>query len=145
MGNKKLILLAVLSVAAAASLLYGILTPSPLRRGARGAPVAAPAPAAEAPSGEPDSGRVARMRAEIPYESWGRNPFARTGTGYGISGLVLNGIAWDKENPKAIVNDNIVGVGDKVAGNTVVAIKRAAVILSDGSREFELKLRAPQS
>lgn len=55
-------------------------------------------------------------------------------------GIALTGISWDKNNPTAIIDNEIVSVGDKVGGNTVVDIKEDRVILSDGSRNLEIRL-----
>lgn len=54
--------------------------------------------------------------------------------------LTVNGIVWDKEHPMVIINNEIIGVGDKIDGNTVVEIKENSVILNDGMRDFELGL-----
>ena len=47
---------------------------------------------------------------------------------------------WDKEKPIAIINGEIIKVGDNVGGNIVVDIKQDRVILNDGAKDFELKL-----
>ena len=57
-----------------------------------------------------------------------------------LSGKGLSGIIWDEQDPKAVVDGNIVGVGDRVGLNTVVEITQDRVILSDGSSEIELRL-----
>ena len=54
-------------------------------------------------------------------------------------GLYLNGIAWDKEKPIAIINESILGVGDRVDSYIVVEIKQDRVILNDGTSDVELK------
>jgi len=68
---------------------------------------------------------------EVPVES------------LGVS-LYLSGILWDEEVPAAIINDEIVEIGDEIAGSTVIDIKEDSVILNDGSRNFELNLRIKQ-
>lgn len=55
-------------------------------------------------------------------------------------GLHLSGIAWDKESPKVIINDIILGIGDSVGGKTIIEITQDKVILSDGIRNFEIRL-----
>ena len=57
-----------------------------------------------------------------------------------FTGLSLNGIVWDEENPKAIINGAIIGIGDKLGVNTIVDIKKDRVILNDGAADFELIL-----
>ncbi|MCK4519560.1 MAG: hypothetical protein KAT96_00095 [Candidatus Omnitrophica bacterium] len=47
--------------------------------------------------------------------------------------LVLEGIVLNKGHPIAIINDEIVGVGDKINGNTIVSINRNSVTLSNGT------------
>ena len=62
---------------------------------------------------------------------WGRDPFLLDVSNVqeqGMEGLVLNGIAADKENPYAIINNDVVKLGDKVNGMTVVEIKEKNVI-----------------
>jgi len=56
------------------------------------------------------------------------------------SGLNLSGIMWNKRKPLAIINNKVVKVGDRAGGNIVVEIKVDRVILSDGERQFEVKL-----
>ena len=52
----------------------------------------------------------------------------------------LEGIAWDKEHPRAIINGEIVEKGQVINGNTVVDIQEYKVILNDGSSDLELKI-----
>ena len=86
----------------------------------------------------PTTGRTARSR----YFAWGRNPFTFEEKSPVIqkASLSLNGIAWDKEKPQAVINGRIVGVGDTVAGQRVVSIKQDRVILNDGVSNIELHL-----
>ena len=55
--------------------------------------------------------------------------------------LYLTGIFWDEKNPTAIINDKIVGIGDRFGVNSVVDIKQDRVILNDGFSDFELRLK----
>lgn len=54
--------------------------------------------------------------------------------------LIIEGIVWDKERPMIIINNEIIGIGDNVDGNTVVEIKDNSVILNDGVKDFELRV-----
>lgn len=54
--------------------------------------------------------------------------------------LILNGIAWDQKNPRAVINNRIVTIGDKVGNSTVVEILRDHVVLNDGTANFEFRL-----
>lgn len=82
-----------------------------------------------------------RVWAKSAYPSWGRDPFTLPKTPVDISvELKLKGIMWDKDNPLTIINGKVLKRGDKIGTNTVIDIKQDRVILSDGDREFELKL-----
>ncbi len=73
--------------------------------------------------------------------SWGRSPFALVaGTERGASGFNLTGILWDPKTPQAIINDTVVGVGDRISGQTVIAIESDKVILNDGIQSHELRM-----
>ncbi|OGX08684.1 MAG: hypothetical protein A2Z88_11505 [Omnitrophica WOR_2 bacterium GWA2_47_8] len=54
--------------------------------------------------------------------------------------LYLKGIMQDGPNYIAIINDDIVSIGAKVGGNTVVEILKDRVILNDGTNNFELRI-----
>lgn len=72
-----------------------------------------------------------------------RDPFSRSTIKpieASYSPMLLSGILWDEKNPSAIINGRIVGIGDKVDGNTVVSIKQDSVILNDGISDFILRL-----
>ena len=82
-----------------------------------------------------------RLWAKSTYLSWGRDPFTLPKVSVDISTeLKLNGIMWDKDNPLTIINGKVLKRGDKIGTNTVIGIKQNRVFLSDGNREFELKL-----
>jgi len=84
---------------------------------------------------------LARGAKRSNYSSWGRNPFSISGIPIRrLGALTINGILWDKKNPLAIINEEIVKVGDKIYGNTVVGIKQDRVILNDGSKDTEFLL-----
>jgi len=54
--------------------------------------------------------------------------------------LILNGIIWDPKDPKAVINNTIVEVGDKINGFEVVEIDELKVIVNDGSGGLVLRL-----
>ena len=137
MKDKKVIILTVLSVLAVSSLIYGITAPAPGRR--RGAVTKeVHVPVNERIVKARDIVPTSRRASRTEYTSWGRSPFvleeiAKT------QGLILNGVLWDDVSPQAVINDTIVGVGDKVdLKNTVVEIGISSVILNDGTKNFEL-------
>ncbi len=67
------------------------------------------------------------------YESANKNP-------KDPYSLNLAGIIWDKDKPLALINNDVVGVGDYVKGNIIVSIKNDRVILNDGVKEFEIRI-----
>jgi len=79
-------------------------------------------------------------------DAWVRDPFSgKLYTSVRKQGntpktLSLAGIIWDKNKPAALINDKVVGVGDRVGGSTVVSIKNDRVLLNDGTNDFEIKI-----
>jgi len=134
--NKKVIALIVLGVGAVISLTYGIVTPPNGRR--------APPPPQITPREKTketvDSVVTKRRAVRTKFESWARHPFAPR-AGAARQSLSLNGIVGSPKNPKAMISDAIVGVGDTIGKYKVVAIKQDRAILSDGTKEIELKLK----
>jgi len=136
--DKKLLLLIVLSIVAVISLVYGIVTPSKIRRNLK----------TEAETGRaagagqiPEAGGTVRQLKRSNFALWGRNPFlSRETPAHAGTRLVLNGIAWDEKNPRAVINDRILSIGGEVAGNRVVKIEPHRVLLSDGVNDMELRL-----
>lgn len=57
------------------------------------------------------------------------------------SGVLLEGIVYDKANPMALINNQVVKIGSRVGINTVINIKQNSVILNDGTKDFELRLK----
>jgi len=136
MRNKKIIVLVILSVAAVFSLLYGIITPSKRRARSSSKPVnIQPKKVATTAKGIT---LVSRRTKRSNYSSWGRSPFILQETT--DNELALNGILWDAKNPQAVINGEIVGVGDKINKYSVVDIDKNKVILNDGTEDCELKL-----
>ena len=72
------------------------------------------------------------------FPSWGRDPFQKIDASKAMLGL--QGIMWDTQNPKAIINNKIVKVGDTVGGDIIVDIQEDKVILTDGIESYELRL-----
>ena len=137
--NKKVVILVVLSIGAVISLIYGITAPPKTRR------EVLPATAAVSSGGtalSPGSISPTERRAKrTEFDSWGKDPFSPKEAPKAEAAKVkLNGILWDEVNPKAIIGDDIVEIGDKVGSNTVVDIKEDRVTLNDGTSDFELKL-----
>ena len=113
MWNKKLIILIVLGIAAIFSLIYGVVTPPKGRRRA----------SSKSETVSRDE-RIESITKIIPMKRrakktkfvfWARNPFApKEIPRVKVVKLTLNGILWDEENPKAIINNAILEIGDKI-------------------------------
>jgi hypothetical protein len=73
---------------------------------------------------------------------WGKDPFLLAESKVkeqGMEDLILNGIVSDQENPYAIINNDVVKLGDKVNDMTVIEINEKSVILEqDGQQALEL-------
>lgn len=139
MQNKKLIILAILGILAIFSLIYGIVASPKTRR----------SPQVRELDIQPEREvyltekpiLTQRVAKRTNYASWSRNPFTLQKTSSkAFKGLILDGIIWDKEKPMALINGEIVKIGDSVSANLVVDIKQDRVILNDGAKDFELKL-----
>jgi len=76
------------------------------------------------------------------YKNWGRDPFS--GFVYSAQGediaLRFTGVLWDSANPKALINDEIIGNNSIVGKYKVIKINKESVILNDGVKDLELRL-----
>lgn len=54
--------------------------------------------------------------------------------------LKLTMVFLKEDRRRAIINGSILGVGDQIAGNRVVAIQSTKVLLNDGTKDFSLDL-----
>lgn len=131
MKDKKLTILVILIIIAIISLTNGIKSFSK-----KTFPASASSGIAEQKGSPVPAAAVERHSVRSRFASWGKNPFTLKAE----SSITLNGIMWDKVNPKAAVNGAIVRKGDKVENNTVVDIKPDRVILNNGTENIELKL-----
>ena len=138
MRNGKLILLIALSALAVIFLIYGIVTPSGARKGLSAQAPGASAGGSQSPKDLVPIERSAK-RSEVVASS--RNPFTvEPITLQRLSPMTLSGIVWDGKNPKAVINDRIVGVGEVIGGRKVMKIEETRVILNDGTNPLELRL-----
>lgn len=86
-------------------------------------------------------GYVKRQSQRTTYTEWGRNPFAPKGVPTGIyTKIRLSACLSSDGVPCAIINDEIVHVGDVVDGKTVEEITENSVILSDEKRRYKVIL-----
>lgn len=132
MRDKKIIIAVLLVIFAVGSLVYGII--APVRGKAHKGTIIANEPLIPLKG----SISVERRAKRSSFKSWKRSPFVSGGSA--SSDLVLNGIIWNKQKPKAMIGDTIVVKGTKIGDNTVVDIKPDRVILNDGTKEFELRM-----
>ena len=122
------------------------------RKSPKKAPSAVVTPAAMQGNGAPGDAAGARALPEVKMKlqkeraekQWGRDPFQRTRTaefGYRTSSLELKGISIGaKGEGYALINQEIVKVGDTVEGCEVISIERNRVLLQKGGQSFYLKL-----
>ena len=78
------------------------------------------------------------QRQEAQRLAWRRDPFTRTASVEPEGGLTLSGILWDADQPMAILNGQIVRVGETVEGYRVLEIAKDHVTVTDGSRVLQL-------
>ena len=75
--------------------------------------------------------------------SWGRDPFLLDTPNVKeqvLGDMTLNGIVADKQSPYAIINNDIVKLGDKVNGMTVIEINEKNVVLDENGQRHTLEL-----
>lgn len=137
MRDKKVIILIVLGIIAAMSIVYGITSGRSKRRPEE------PAMTTGGTQQVPSQGAASfqRRAKRSQYTSWKRSPFIESGLSSSSSSLTLNGIINSGKGLKASIGDAIVKKGDKIGNNTVVDIKKDRVILNDGTKNIELKLK----
>ena len=90
--------------------------------------------------------KLRKERVELWDREWGRDPFIpqqALATIIKAVNLTLKGILWDEKNPKAIVNEKTLLVGDTLYGYTVVEIKPRSVVLKTGEKNIELQVFRP--
>ena len=57
-----------------------------------------------------------------------------------LGGLAIKGIIYSQDSPVAIINDEVVGRGEKIGDYLVLEIEEKRVILKKDDQEFILKL-----
>lgn len=115
------------------------------RRGGKGPSPSSPQDAAPAPAPGPADERL----GSSAQAQWGENPFVADRSGAGSSGafppnrgetgFTLSGILWDAESPSAVINNQVVGVGERLDRWQVTEIRKDRVVLSDGSATQTLR------
>lgn len=85
---------------------------------------------------------VGRKDPFLPPPSGKYIPPASSGGGE----LNLAGIIWDAERPLAIINDTVIGEGDKIGDKKVIKIEKESVILiQEDGKKYILKLSGFES
>ncbi|MDP8217326.1 MAG: hypothetical protein P9M03_01230 [Candidatus Theseobacter exili] len=103
----------------------------------------------------PEKPVVTNIQEKLPYPEVERDPFAsplkpseelqilekslievKEDIGMTLTGIVLRG-----KSSSAVVNREIVRVGDIIEGKKVIAIEKDRVVLSDGKKKYILYLR----
>jgi hypothetical protein len=73
-----------------------------------------------------------------------RDPFSFGSSGNSqvasLSSFSLKGIIWNPDKPSALINDQLLGVGEIISGYKVVQILQDKVILENEKSRLELKL-----
>lgn len=134
MKDKKIIVLIILGIGAVISLIYGIGAPSGMKR----APAVGDLTGIKPVPSERALVIIPRKQARTSFLSWERNPFIPVKDA--AESLILEGIIWNEQVPKAIISGEIVAVGDFVEGSKIIAIEKDKVILGEGEKQFELNL-----
>lgn len=89
-----------------------------------------------------DPSGVARTIKRTGFESWKRSPFIPTEVAARkVPTLALSGIFWDEDKATAIIDNEIVTVGDRIGEIVIVDIQNNTVKLKDGENDFELTLQ----
>lgn len=75
-------------------------------------------------------------------QEWERDPFRaeETVSGSSFENLALNGIFWDEESARAIVNGKTLRLGDSIDGYKLVEIRRNSVVLWTGEKNLQLSV-----
>ena len=134
MQDKKVIALIILAILAVISLIYGV-TASPKTR-VKSAAVSQ----SQTVTPSPNVASVQRRARRSQFKVWKKSPFARARIKPEAPKFVLNGIIWSDVKPRAMIGNTMVVKGDTIDGNKVIDIRPGKVILSDGTKNFELEM-----
>jgi hypothetical protein len=100
-----------------------------------------PAPTATDAAAKPAEATGALTPRVLPPEAWGTDPFVRDWVMVNeLANLKLKAITLGGERPYALINDQILQVGDEISGKRVVKIESDNVTLEQGGRTFTLLL-----
>jgi hypothetical protein len=100
-----------------------------------------PAPTATDTAARPAEATGALTPKVLPPETWGADPFVRDWVMVNeLANLKLKAITLGGERPYALINDQILQVGDEISGKRVAKIESDNVTLEQGGRTFTLLL-----
>lgn len=97
-------------------------------------------PAPPDPSTSSKKGLDLSQLEELP---WGRDPFVKASKPKPVKEkdrFTLSAVIWDENEPYAVINDEILVVGQEIEEYHVIDIDVDTVILQKGSKEIKLKL-----
>lgn len=118
--------------------------PAPVAKPAHPAPAAKrsqPAPTATDTAVKPTEATGALTPKVLPPETWDGDPFVRDWVMVNeLANLKLKAITLGGEHPYALINDQILQVGDEISGKRVAKIESDNVTLEQGGRTFTLLL-----
>jgi hypothetical protein len=130
-----------LGIAVAVLALYTFaFRPQPELRGVSAA--AAEATGAKAKAAKPAETTTGALTPKVlPPETWGTDPFVRDWVMVNeLANLKLKAITLGGERPYALINDQILQIGDEISGKRVAKIESDNVTLEQGGRTFTLLL-----
>ena len=144
-------ILVLLGIAVAVLVLYTFaFRPQPELKGVSAAAAEAtgaktkavqPAPTAKGMAAQPAGAAGALTPKVLPPETWGMDPFVRDWVMVNeLANLKLKAITLGGERPYALINDQILQIGDEISGKQVVKIESDNVTLEQGGRTFTLLL-----
>ena len=144
-------ILVLLGIAVAVLALYTfVLRPQPELKGVSAAAAEAtgaktkavqPAPTATGAAAKPAAATGALTPKVLPPETWGADPFVRDWVMVNeLANLRLKAITLGGERPYALINDQILQIGDEISGKRVANIESDNVTLEQGGRTFTLLL-----
>ena len=85
-----------------------------------------------------------KLKESAIKEGWGRDPFfpgsSSIASDSNLAGLALDGILWGSDNPYAIINNDIVTVGDIVDDAMVLEINEDNVIVEQDDERYILRV-----
>ena len=125
-----------------------VLRPQPELKGmsaaateATGAKAVQPAPSATDAAAKPAAATGALTPRVLPPETWGADPFVRDWVMVNeLANLRLKAITLGGDRPYALINDQILQIGDEISGKRVAKIESDNVTLEQGGRTFTLLL-----